>query len=46
MNELRDLVKYVVHKNDSQMIVKILEKKDFNNVEIVIDNARQQMIAN
>lgn len=40
LNELRDFVKYVVHKNNSQMIIKISKKKDFHNVKIVINNAK------
>jgi len=42
LNKLRDLVKYVVHKNDPQVTVRTPQKEDFDNVEIVVDSARQQ----
>ena len=45
LNKLRDLVKYVVHKNNLQITVKTLETKNFDNIEIVVDSAEQQIAA-
>ena len=42
LNELRDLVKYVVHKDDPQVTVRTPQKEDFGDVEIVVDSAGQQ----
>lgn len=38
LNELRDLVKYIVRKDDSHVTIQIPQQENFEEVEIVVDN--------
>lgn len=42
LNELRDLVKYIVRKNDLHVTIQILQQEEFEKGEIVIDNINQK----
>lgn len=44
LNKLRDFVKYIVCRNDSHVIIRISQQKNFEKieVEIVIDNINQK----
>jgi len=38
LNKLRNLVKYIVRKDDSHITIRILQQKNFEKIKIVINN--------
>jgi len=42
LNELRDLVKYIVRRDDPHVTIRTPQQEDFEEVEIVVDNTSQE----
>ncbi len=46
LNKLRNFVKYIVHKNDSHITIRILQQKNLEKIEIVINNINYLFLKN
>jgi len=46
LNELRDLVKYIVRRDNPNVTIRTPQKEEFDDVEIVVDAAGSQGVTN